>query len=90
VGNSEQQLLSILEDLKRCEAGLRASGREDTAHLVSLAVLELRMTLNGVSDAELKALCDEMLPVGDVSTQRAGEAKSSASPRRRPLLRLVK
>jgi hypothetical protein len=83
-------LLSILEDLKRCEAALRASGREDTAHLVSLAVLELRMSLNGISDAELKALCDAMLPESDVSDERAGEAKSPASLRRRPLLRLVK
>jgi hypothetical protein len=83
-------MLSILEDLKRCEASLRACGRGDTAHLVSLAVLDLRMNLNGISDAELKALCDQMLPRSDVSTERAGEARSSASPRRRPLLRLVK
>jgi hypothetical protein len=90
VASSEQQLRSILDDLERCEAGLRACGREETAHLVSVAMLELRMRLNGISDAELKALCDEMLPGSDVSAERAGEAESSPRPRRRPLLRLVK
>jgi hypothetical protein len=90
VGNSDQRLLSILEDLERCEAGLRTSGHLDTAHLVSLAMLELRMRLNEVSDADLKALCDEMLPEGDVSAEHVGEVKSSASLRRRPLLRLIK
>lgn len=88
--NSDQTLLSILEDLARCEEGLRACGREDAAHLVSVAMLELRMTLNGISDAELKALCDEILPDSDASAERGGEAKSPAGPRRRPLLRLVK
>jgi hypothetical protein len=90
VVNSDQQLLSILEDLEWCEAALRACGREETAHLVSVAVLELRMRLNGITDAELKALCDEMLPESDASAERTGEAKSSPSPRRRPLLRLIK
>ena len=90
VVNSDQQLLSILEDLGRCEARLRACGREDTAHLVSVAMLDLRMSLNGISDAELKALCDEMLPESDVSAARAGEAKSSTRARRRPLLRVIK
>jgi hypothetical protein len=81
VANSDEQLLSILESLEQCEAGLRASGRDDTAHLVAVAILELRMRINGISEAELKALCDEMLPP---------EQQSPAHPRRRPLLRLVK
>jgi hypothetical protein len=81
VVNSNEQLLSILESLEQCEAGLRASGRDDTAHLVSVAILELRMRINGISEVELKALCDEML---------APEQESPAGSRRRPLLRLVK
>jgi len=90
VANSDEQLLSILDSLEQCKARLRASGCGDTAHLVSVAILELRMRINGISDAELRALCDEMLPESELSAQRAGYAKSSASPRRRPLLRLVK
>jgi hypothetical protein len=90
VVNSDELLLSILESLEQCEAALRSAGRDETAHLVSLAILELRTRLNGISDAELKALCDEMLPECDPSAEKAGDVKSSARERRRPLLRLVK
>lgn len=88
--NSNEQLLSILGSLEQCEVRLRACRSDDTAHLVSVAILELRMRINGISDAELKALCDEMLPESDPAAERAQDTKSSASPRRRPLLRLVK
>jgi len=90
VVNSDERLQSILEDLERSEAALRAVGRGDTAHLVSLAVLELRMRLNGISDEELKALCEEMTPESDRSAEQQDDAKSSVTPRRRPLLRVVK
>ena len=88
--NSDERMQSILENLEQCEAALRAAGRNDTAHLVSLAVLELRMKLNGISDEELKALCDEMMPEGGRSAEREDDAKSSVTARRRPLLRVVK
>jgi len=90
VVNSDEQMLSILNSLRRCEARLRECGCDDTAHLVSVAILELQMRINGISDAYLKALCDEMLPESDLSAGQAGEAKSSIGSRRRPLLRLVK
>ena len=32
----------------------------DTAQLVSVAILELRIKLNRIEDSELKALCDAM------------------------------
>ena len=35
--NSDEQLLSILDSLRRCEARLRECGCDDTAHLVSVA-----------------------------------------------------
>jgi hypothetical protein len=90
VVNSDERLQSILENLEQCEAALRAVGRGDTAHLVSLAVLELRMRLNGISDEELKALCEEMTPESDRLAQQEDDAKSSVTQRRRPLLRVVK
>jgi hypothetical protein len=83
VVSSDEQLLSILDSLRRCETRLRECGCDDTAHLVSVAVLELQMRIKGISDADLKALCDAMLPASDVSV-------APASGRRRPLLRLVK
>jgi hypothetical protein len=48
------------------------------------------MKLHGISDEELKALCDEMTPERDRSASQEDDAKSSVTPRRRPLLRVVK
>jgi hypothetical protein len=86
--NSDEQLLSVLATLEECRATLAVSGSRDTAQLISVAILDLRMRLNQVSEAELKALCEEMMP-GDGSVDRSRDTRSSP-PRRRPLLRLVK
>ena len=88
--NSDEQLLSVLATLEACRATLVASGNRDTAQLVSVAILELRMKLNGIGEADLKALCDEMEPDEDAAAEQARDPKSSASHRRRPVLRLVK
>jgi hypothetical protein len=88
--NSDEQLLSVLATLEACRATLLASGNRDTAQLVSVAVLELRMKLNGIGDEELKALCDEMLPDEDTPAERVRDSKPTTAPRRRPLLRLIK
>ena len=88
--NSDEQLLSVLATLEACRATLVASGNRDTAQLVSVAILELRMKLNGIDDADLKALCDEMVPDEGTSADRARDPKSSSGHRRRPMLRLVK
>jgi hypothetical protein len=82
VVDSDEQLLSVLATLEECRAALAGGGNPETAHLVSVAILDLRMKLNRITDAELKALCDEMLP--------AEAATDKPPPRRRPLLRLVK
>jgi hypothetical protein len=86
--NSDEQLLSVLATLEACRATLVAGGNRDAAQLVSVAILELRMKLNGIDDDDLKALCDELVLEEDTSAERAG--KSSPGQRRRPLLRLVK
>ena len=52
--NSDEHLLSVLEMLEECRAVLRESGRDETAQLVSVAILDLRMKLNQIGDAELK------------------------------------
>jgi len=36
-------------------------GDRDTAQLVAVAILELRIKLNKIQDSELKVLCDAML-----------------------------
>jgi len=89
VTNLDEHLLSVLGKLEECRATLLASNSRETAELVSVAILELRMKLNGIDEAELKALCDEMtMRAGD--EERPRELKSAHGQRRRPLLRLVK
>lgn len=88
--NLDEQLLSVLATLDACRTTLVASGHRDTAQLVSVAILELRMKLNGIDDADLKALCDEMVPDEDTPAERSRDPKSSTGQRRHPLLRLVK
>jgi len=87
VADSEQRLHSVLATLEQSRAILIDSSLRETASLVSVAILELRMKLNQVADSELKALCDAMVP--DDGTAE-GSQDPKAPPRRRPLLKLVK
>jgi hypothetical protein len=91
VANSEEKLHAIRATLEQCRSALIEGGDRETALLVSVAVLELRMKLHRIEDAELKALCDAMVS-GEVPVQAAQEPKSpqGQGPRRRPLLKLVK
>jgi hypothetical protein len=87
VANSEERLHSILATLEQCRAALIDCANRETAQLVSVAILELRMKLHRVADSELKALCDAMLPA---DAPAEGSQGPKAPPHRRPLLRLVK
>ena len=87
MSNSEERL--ILATLERCRTALIASANRDTAQLLSVAILALRMKLNRIADSELKALCDALLP-DDAPAERLQDPKSSFGQRRRPLLKLVK
>jgi hypothetical protein len=68
-GRSEERLLSLLATLEECRAYLADKASPETEKLLSLAILELRMELHQVTDAELKALCD--LVVDEQATQQA-------------------
>jgi hypothetical protein len=89
VANSEERLRSVLATLEECRAILVDGRDRETALLVSVAILELRMKLHRIADSELKALCDAMLP-DDAPAERTRDSKSSQGQRRRPLLKLVK
>lgn len=89
MANSEERLHLILASLEQCRAGLIDSAHRDTAQLVSVAILELRMKLNRISDSELRALCDA-IPPDDAPAERPRDPKSPHGPGRRPLLKLVK
>jgi hypothetical protein len=86
VFDSDERLLPVLATLEECRAALARYGNPETAHLVAVAILDLRMKLNRITDAELKALCEEMTP--DTASDKTGDSKPPQ--RRRPLLRLVK
>src|SRR6266404_3302124 len=89
VANSEARLHSVLATLEECRVALIDSRDRETALLVSVAILELRMKLNRITDSELKALCDAMLP-DEAPAERSQHAKSQQTQRRRRLLKLVK
>ena len=86
VAHSEERLLSLLATLEECKAFLMDKASPETAKLLSLAILELRMELHQVTDDELKALCDLMVTEG----QSAQEAKADLGQRLPPYLKLVK
>jgi hypothetical protein len=60
VAKSDQQLYSVLATLEECRAVLAGNASGETANLISVAILQLRMKLNRIADSELKALCDAM------------------------------
>ena len=89
--SSEERLHSVLATLEQCRTVLTKDARLETAKLVSLAILQLRMELNQVADLELKALCDALTPVaGPLDTSH--DPKSPQGQRRGALavLKLVK
>ena len=90
VANSEERLRSVLATLEQCRAALVKEGRPETAKLVSLAILDLRIDLGRIPDSELKALCDAMTPTDEVSAGRSDDAKTPTGPRKRAVLKLVK
>lgn len=61
VANSEERLQAVLATLEQCQTALVLGGDRDIAQVVSVAILELRIKLNRIEDAELKALCDAMV-----------------------------
>lgn len=87
MSHSDEQFHSVLETLEECRKVLSENHGRETAELLSIAILDLRMRLKGIANAELRALCDEMVrsAAGDVASR-----PKPVQPPRRPLLRLVK
>jgi hypothetical protein len=90
VPNSEERLHAVLAKLEECHAILVSGGDRDSAQLLSVAILELRIKLNQIEDSELKALCEAMLREAETA-DLTSLAKSLEVPPRRPVtLKLVK
>jgi len=82
VPNSEETLQAVLAKLEECQAALVSGGDRDTAQLLSVAILELRIKLNQIEDWELKALCEAILREAEMAN-RTSSAKSLEVPARR-------
>ena len=89
VANSEERLHSVLASLEECQAALVVSGNRETAQLLSVAILELRIKLNQIGDSELKALCDAMVR-DEASTPREPKLSQGQGGRPTGSLKLVK
>ena len=91
VPNSEERLHAVLTTLEECQAVLVSGGDRDTAQLLSVAILELRIKLNRIEDSELKALCDAMLREAEAADGPNHPKSQEVPPRRSPvMLKLVK
>jgi len=80
VAYSEETLRAVLATLEECQAALVAGGDPETAQLLSVAVLELRLKLSRIEDTELKALCDAMLREAETGAVPS-HPKSQEAPR---------
>ena len=89
VANSNERLHPVLAKLEECRAALIDGGNRETALLVSVAILDLRMKLHEIADSELKALCEAIAPDG-VLERRSPDSKSPLTQRLPPVLKLVK
>ena len=70
VANTEERWRSALASLEQCRTFLTDSGSRETAQLLSVAILDLRMKLHRIADSGAEALCDAM------SLHRAKASKS--------------
>ena len=87
----EENLRAVLATLEECQASLILNGDRDTAQLVSVAILELRIKLNRIEDSELKALCDAMLREVEATSKPAQpKPQEGLRPRSTVSLKLVK
>jgi len=74
------KLEQILTELENCRAALWGGGDRDAANLVSVAILELKMKLNRINDADLKALVEQLaVPAADEEKLEVAAAVGSSS-----------
>lgn len=88
MSQSDQQLQSVLDTLEECRRVLNATNSRESAELLSIVILDVRMKLKGIDSADLRALCDEMLRTA--SGESVHPSKQTQDQPRRPLLRVVK
>jgi hypothetical protein len=87
----EDNSRDVLANLEECQASLVKNGDHDTAQLVSLAILALRIKINRIAESELKALCDAIV-LEEEAASKPLPPRPQEGPRPRPpvSLKLVK
>ena len=88
MSHSDEQLQSVLGTLEECRKVLNACNGRESAELLSIVILDVRMRLKGIDNADLRALCDEMLR--SAASEPPPPSKQTQDQPRRPLLRVVK
>jgi hypothetical protein len=88
VSHLDEKLQSVLNTLEECRRALNECNSRESAELLAIVILDVRMRLKGIANAELRALCDEMLR-GAASAAPPTSKQTQDQPRR-PLLRVVK
>lgn len=88
MSHSDEQLQSVLETLEECRRVLNECNSRESAEMLSIVILDVRMKLKGIDSADLKALCDEMLR--SAASVPPIPSKQTQDQPRRPLLRVVK
>ena len=77
--DSDNLLRSVIASLEENRVLLSGSANRDAAQLVAMAVLQLRMRLHQIADAELKALCDAMVDDTNDNPDLSEASRSSLS-----------
>src|SRR6185369_16459006 len=60
VSDSDANLRAVIATLEENRARLVESGNPEAAQILAVAILQLRMRLHRIGDAELEALCEAM------------------------------
>jgi hypothetical protein len=76
-------LRSIIATLEENRAALVESSNLDAAHILAIAILQLRMRLHGIDGSELNAFC-EAVQLHEVDRARKADGKAAKD---RPLPR---
>lgn len=90
LANSERQLRDVVAKLEDCQTVLVLGDEGEASQLVSLAILQLKMKLNGIPDSDLKALCDALAPLEGPERTQDPKTRQGQSRRCPALLKLVK
>lgn len=59
--NSERRLREVVAKLEDCRTALAVGDDHEASQLVSVAILQLKMKLNGIANSDLRALCEEIV-----------------------------